>query len=127
MVESSPAKQTAFRLTDEDLGLLDVIQADRGFSTRVQALRFAVREWCGANVGPESPAYLLLLRSRCKSPEDMRAQAEAMAELAGGAPVFAGGEPPSAERRRYYRKVAGTLEREAERWARELKGSRSKR
>lgn len=118
------AKQTAFRLSDEDLGLLDVIQADRGFSTRVQALRFAVREWCAANIGPESPGYSLLLRARAKSPSDMRAQAEAMTALAAGEPVIPGGEPASAERRRYYRKVASALEREAQRWATEIKPSK---
>jgi hypothetical protein len=38
-------KQTAFRLTDTDLALLDTAQERIGLTSRTEALRYMIRQW----------------------------------------------------------------------------------
>ncbi len=46
--------QTAFRLTDSDLAILDAAQSKIGLSTRVETLRFILRQWAESS-GVEVP------------------------------------------------------------------------
>lgn len=45
----STMKQTAFRLTDEDVAILDEAQRRSGLITRSEALRLVLREWARAS------------------------------------------------------------------------------
>jgi hypothetical protein len=54
----SEAKVTAFRFTDEELELLDVIQGHTGIRSRMEALRTVLKYYAeneGLAVSPEAP------------------------------------------------------------------------
>jgi hypothetical protein len=48
MASETPGKVTAFRLTDEELELLDVIQGQTGIRSRMEALRTVLRYYAEA-------------------------------------------------------------------------------
>ncbi len=48
MAGETPGKVTAFRLTDEELELLDVIQGETGIRSRMDALRTVLRYYAEA-------------------------------------------------------------------------------
>jgi hypothetical protein len=53
----STMKQTAFRLTEEDLAILDEAKRRAGLVSRTEAFRLVLREWARASgVGPKPTA-----------------------------------------------------------------------
>ena len=44
-MREATTKQTAFRLYERDLEILDEAQRAEGFNTRTETLRFVLREW----------------------------------------------------------------------------------
>lgn len=57
----APLKPTSFRLTEEDIAILDAAQEHFGLLSRVDALRFLIRQW------PESVEVLKGFRKRNRS------------------------------------------------------------
>ena len=41
-------KQTAFRLTDEDLAIIDTAKEYLGYADRTETVRYLLRQWVGA-------------------------------------------------------------------------------
>jgi len=58
-------KQTAFRLTDEDLALIDAAKRKSGMLSRADALRYVLRFWAEA-VGVEPSKLKLAKKTKPK-------------------------------------------------------------
>jgi len=118
----APTVLTAFRLTLEDLALLDIVQADRGFRSRAETLRFVIRD-CIERLPVGSSSWSRAARVKSDSPGQMREAARLFA-LVSGRIRSSFGRKLSREERARSKKIAECLLREAGAWERERKAER---